>query len=358
VGKTIILTGGGTAGHVTPNLALIPRLAADGWEIHYLGTDQGIEQKLVASYPFVTFHPVKSGKLRRYKDLRNLTDPFRVIVGVNQSAKLMRQLKPNVVFSKGGFVSVPVTTGAKLAGVPTVLHESDYTPGLANKLSMPFAKVICTTFPETAQALGEKAHYTGTPIRPELFTGDPARGRAFCSFDERLPVLLVMGGSQGARSINIALRANLDALLTRFQIIHLCGKGWLEPGLENRAGYRQFEYISAELPDLLAACDFIVSRSGANSIFEFRALKKPCLHIPLPLSASRGDQILNAKSFQAQGFSRMLLQEGDDLDATAFLQALLDAWAQREQMIAAMAADGFDGGPEPVLEQIYRTAKV
>ena len=169
--KRIILTGGGTAGHVTPNLALVPRLQAAGWEVHYVGTENGIERRLVEQTPGVQYHAVASGKLRRYFDLKNFTDPFRVIKGAAQAAALVHKLRPDVVFSKGGFVSVPVVYGAHLNRVPVVIHESDMTPGLANRLSTPFAKIVLCAFPETAEHAGRKARYSGLPIRPEIFSG-------------------------------------------------------------------------------------------------------------------------------------------------------------------------------------------
>ena len=178
--KRIVLTGGGTAGHVTPNLALIPRLLADGWNVHYIGEENGVEKRLTASIPGVTYHSVSTGKLRRYFDPKNFTDPFKVIKGVGQASKLMKKLKPDVVFSKGGFVSVPVVYGARLHKVPVLLHESDMTPGLANKLCAPFARKILCTFPEAARGFGEKGVYTGTPIRPEILSGSREKGLSTC----------------------------------------------------------------------------------------------------------------------------------------------------------------------------------
>ena len=163
--KRIILTGGGTAGHVTPNLAIIPHFLKEGWDVHYIGTQNGIEHTLIGAVEGVTYHPVHSGKLRRYFDLKNFTDPFRVLQGAGEAFALVRRLKPDVLFSKGGFVSVPVVYGAWLNRVPAVLHESDITPGLANRITAPLARTVCTTFPEAAEAMGDKAVYTGTPLR-------------------------------------------------------------------------------------------------------------------------------------------------------------------------------------------------
>ncbi len=352
--KTIVLTGGGTAGHITPNLALIPLLQQRGYDVHYIGDRNGMERRLTEGIG-VTFHGISSGKLRRYLDFKNLTDPFRVAAGVAQSFSLLRRLKPAAIFSKGGFVSVPVAFAARLAHVPLVLHESDLTPGLANRLALGSAMRVCTTFPETAGHLGAKARHTGTPIRAALYEGDAERGMQLCGWQrEGLPVLMSMGGSQGAGAINAALRSALPRLLRSFRVVHLCGKGNMDESLKATPGYAQFEYVSAELPDLLAATAMVVSRAGANSIFEFLALRKPMLLIPLPLASSRGDQIDNAKSFVGQGFARMLPQES--MSADSLYDAILDTWAKAPAMRAAMEAQGAPDGTMAVLEEIEKAA--
>ena len=320
--KRIVLTGGGTAGHVTPHLALLPHLRAQGYDIHYIGTEDGIEHGMIAALDGVTYHAVKSGKLRRYHDWKNFTDPFRVIAGAFQSAHLMRKLKPDVCFSKGGFVSVPVVIGAWLNRVPTLCHESDLTPGLANKICSKFAKKIATTFPECAEALGKKAVFTGTPLRPELFQGSRERGLEMAGFSREKPVLLMMGGSLGAQSVNKALRDALPRLLPQMQVFHICGKGNLDESLNGLSGYYQTEFLSDELPDAMAAADLILSRAGSNALCEFQALGKPMLLIPYPKGASRGDQILNAASFEKRGLARVMDQENMTSDSLA--DALID----------------------------------
>jgi UDP-N-acetylglucosamine--N-acetylmuramyl-(pentapeptide) pyrophosphoryl-undecaprenol N-acetylglucosamine transferase len=354
--KTIILTGGGTAGHITPNLALIPLLQQRGWTVHYIGSKAGMEKGLAGGLPGVTYHGISSGKLRRYLDLKNLADPFRVLAGTAQALGIIRKIKPQVIFSKGGFVSVPVAYAARLAHVPLVLHESDLSPGLANRLAMPSATRICTTFPETAEKLGKKARHTGTPIRSALFEGDAARGLAICGFAPAgLPVLLMMGGSQGAASINAQLRMALPRLMKSFRVIHICGKGNVNASFENKTEYAQFEYVNEGLADLFAAASLVLSRAGANSIFEFLALGKPMLLIPLPLSASRGDQIENAKSFSKQGFACVLNQE--DMTPESLYDTVMDAWAKRDDMKKAMAASANSDGTMAVLEEIEKAAK-
>ena len=348
--KKIVLTGGGTLGHVTPHLSLIPHLLQAGYEIHYIGTEKGMEAEKIRSVSGVTYHAVQSGKLRRYFSWQNFIDPFKVIAGAFQSAHLMGKIKPDVVFSKGGFVAVPVVFGAWLHRVPVVCHESDLTPGLANRLCAPFARKIATTFPECAQALGPKAEMTGTPLRPELFQGSRARGLSLLGFDGSRPILLMMGGSSGAQAVNKALREALPRLTDQFDVAHICGKGNLDEALQGMSGYRQLEFLDAELPDALACADLVLSRAGSNALCEFQALCKPMLLVPYPKGASRGDQILNAQSLQKRGLARVLLQE--DMTADTLVKALDETWAARDQLTAALHAAPPANGTRRVLEMI------
>ncbi|PWK15952.1 undecaprenyldiphospho-muramoylpentapeptide beta-N-acetylglucosaminyltransferase [Tumebacillus permanentifrigoris] len=332
--KKIVLTGGGSAGHVTGNLALLPKLQAAGWDIEYIGSFDGIEREMIERVQ-LPYHPIAVGKLRRYFDLKNLKDPFKVIQGVFQAYSVLRRVKPSLVFSKGGFVAVPVVMGAWLNRIPVVIHESDLTPGLANKLCAPCAEKVCVTFAETLKHIeGNKAVHTGAPIREDVLQGDAQRGFAFTRLTPKDPVLLIIGGSLGSEKINQAIRANLDVLLEKYQIVHICGKGHVDPALEGRPRYRQYEFVSQELPDLFAMTDLFVSRAGSNAIFEFLALKKPHVLIPLSRAASRGDQILNAKSFEKAGYSRVLFEE--DLTTETLLTAIQETHANRAEYIAAM----------------------
>ncbi len=353
--KKIVLTGGGTLGHVTPHLALIPHLQEKGYEIHYIGTEKGMEREKMESVPGVTYHAVKSGKLRRYFSWQNFTDPFRVIAGAFQASHVIGKLKPDVVFSKGGFVAVPVVFGAWVHHVPVLCHESDLTPGLANKLCKPFAKRFATTFPECAAALGDKAEMTGTPLRPELFKGERAKGLSLLHFDGSKPVLLMMGGSSGAQSVNKALREALPKLTAQFDVAHICGKGNLDASLEGTAGYTQVEFLDADLPDALAAADLVLSRAGSNALCEFQALAKPLLLVPYPKGASRGDQILNAQSYEKRGLCHVLLQE--NMTADTLTDALMKTWADREQLAAAVKAAPPADGTKRVLEMIEEIQK-
>ena len=332
--KKIVMTGGGTAGHVTPNIALFPRLKELGYEIFYIGSYQGIEKTLIEEQG-ITYYGISSGKLRRYLDLKNLSDPARVVKGYFQARKLLRQIRPNIVFSKGGFVSVPVVLAAKHLKIPAIIHESDLTPGLANKIAIPAASRVCCNFPETLKHLPEgKAVLSGSPIRKELLEGSAKRARAFTGLSGSKPVLLIVGGSSGSRFINETVRRILPELQKTYDIIHLCGKGNLDVSLNNFPGYVQYEYINQELNDLLALADIVISRAGANAICELLALKKPNILIPLPASASRGDQILNANSFQKQGFSYVL--DEDTLTDSQLLTAIKTVAEKKDDYIAAM----------------------
>ena len=260
--KKIVLTGGGTAGHVTPNIALLDRLKEEGFEISYIGSKDGIEKQLIENLG-IPYYGISSGKLRRYFSWKNFTDPFRVLSGCREAKKLMKQLKPDIVFSKGGFVTVPVVRAAAKCKVPVVSHESDMTPGLANKIGMRYATKICCNFPETLAKLGDKGIHTGTPIRSELFRGTREAGLKYAGFPDDKPVVLVVGGSTGAVRVNEAVRGVLPDLLKEFRVIHLCGKGKSDPSYGGIDGYVQIEYCDKEMKDVLAAADIVISRAGA-----------------------------------------------------------------------------------------------
>lgn len=353
--KHIVFTGGGTAGHVTPNIALFPSVKEAGYEISYIGSYEGIEKELITAQG-VTYYGISSGKLRRYFDPKNFSDPFKVVKGYFQAKKLLKKIKPNIVFSKGGFVSVPVVLAAKHCKIPCIIHESDITPGLANKLAIPSATKVCANFPETLNYLPkEKAVLTGSPIRKELFTGNKIKGLDFCGFTANKPVLLVIGGSTGAAAVNNAIRDLLPTLLQKFQIIHLCGKGKTDESYNDRAGYVQYEYINEELKDLFAAADVIVSRAGANAICELLTLKKPNVLIPLSAAASRGDQILNAESFERQGFSYVLKEE--DVTNETLLSAITEVYENRESFVAAMNESKLNHAIETITSMIVELSK-
>ena len=352
--KKIILTGGGTAGHVTPNLALLPGLQARGYEVRYIGTYNGIE-KTLAGNAGIPYDGISSGKLRRYFDLKNFSDPFRVMKGYGEARTMLKKYRPDVVFSKGGFVAVPVVLAAHHLHIPVMIHESDMTPGLANKLCMPSAQKICCNFPETLPYLPEsKAVLTGSPIRAEILQGDRETGLAYCHFTPEKPVILVIGGSLGSVAVNTAVRNLLPQLLIDYQVIHICGKGHLEESLIGREGYIQFEYVDAPLKHLFAAADLIISRAGANSICEILAMRKPNILIPLSAQASRGDQILNARSFEKQGFSTVLAEE--EVNNETLLQAVIDTMQSKEERIRQMDQSPLKDAVSTILDLLDQLA--
>ncbi len=332
--KKIVLTGGGTAGHVTPNIALIPKLRELGYEVEYIGTYDGIEKELIEKVG-IPYHGISSGKLRRYFDLKNFTDPFRVIKGYNQAKRLLKSINPNVVFSKGGFASVPVVLAANSCHIPVVCHESDMTPGLANKIALPKATKICCNFPETKEHLPEgKAIVTGTPIRAELLSGDKEKAFNICKFTEHRPTVLIVGGSTGALSVNKAIWGCLSELTKSYNVIHICGKGKTNEEVNATPGYAQFEYIGEDLPHMFALADIVISRAGANAICELLMLKKPNILVPLPLNQSRGDQILNARSFEKSGYSIVIQDE--DMSNEVILNAIHQLIENKDKYLEAM----------------------
>ena len=332
--RRIVMTGGGTAGHVMPNIALLPELRAEEYLIAYIGSEDGIEKQLIQDQ-HIRYYGISSGKLRRYMSLQNLTDPFKVIKGYTQAKKILKKLRPDVVFSKGGFVSVPVVVAAGRMDIPVIIHESDMTPGLANKIAMRYADTICCTFPETIKYIPEdKAYLTGTPIRSELISGNVPAAYRFTGLSHGKPVILVVGGSTGAKNLNEAVRKVLPTLLEKFQVVHLCGEGKTDSNFDNIKGYVQFAYVDQEMKDLLAMADIVVSRAGANAIFELLSLKKPNLLVPLPADSSRGDQLLNADSFESQGYSMVLTE--DRITPASFVKAIEKLYKNRSRYIEAM----------------------
>ena len=354
--KKIVMTGGGTAGHVTPNIALMPTLRKAGYEIAYIGSYEGIEKRLIEEQG-IPYYGISSGKLRRYFDPKNFSDPFKVIKGLAQAVGHLRKLKPDIVFSKGGFVSVPVVLAAKLCHIPAIIHESDITPGLANKLAIPGATKVCCNFPETLKYLpAEKAVYTGSPIRQELLSGNAEKGLAYCNLSSKnKPVLMIIGGSTGSKIINDNIRAILPQLLEKYIVLHLCGKGNLDANLKDIANYIQLEYAGKELADLFALSDFVISRAGANAICELLALRKPNILIPLSAAASRGDQILNANSFKASGYSYVL--EEEKLTADSLMNAISTVWNQKDTYVDAMKNSQGKDSIQTIFELIENVSK-
>ena len=346
----IIMTGGGTAGHVTPNLALVPSLQEEGFEIKYIGSKDGIEKEIITSNN-IPYYGISSGKLRRYFDIKNFTDPFKVIKGIHEARKILSKEKPDVIFSKGGFVTVPVVIAASMKKIPVIAHESDITPGLANKLASPFCDKLCVTFRESLQFVkNNKGVLTGSPIRKEILSGSKAKGKEICGFKNDKDIILIMGGSLGSKVINDNIRKNIDNILKYNNIIHICGKGNVDESLKKLDGYKQFEYVSDELKHLMQSADYIISRAGANSIFEFLALKKPTLLIPLSKNASRGDQILNANSFKKEGFS--LVMQEEELQEKGILEGIKMLKESKQDLVKNMNESKLNDGVKEIINVI------
>ncbi|AYE33470.1 undecaprenyldiphospho-muramoylpentapeptide beta-N-acetylglucosaminyltransferase [Clostridium septicum] len=353
----IIMTGGGTAGHVTPNLALVPKLKEKGFEVKYIGSKTGIEKEIITDAK-IPYYEISSGKLRRYFDFKNFTDPFKVMKGILEAKKILKEEKPDVIFSKGGFVAVPVVIAASMKKIPVVSHESDLTPGLANKLSAPFCNRLCVTFRESLNYIKDgKGVLTGTPIRHEILEGSKLRGKEICGFKDNKDILLVIGGSLGAKSINEEIRRDLDEILKMFNVIHVCGKGNLDKKLENTVGYKQFEYVKEDLPHLLKSANFVVSRAGANVIFELLALKKPTLLIPLSKKISRGDQILNANSFEKEGYS-LVLDEDEMQESHNLIIKLKELKEKSNYLAKNMENSNLKNGVDAILEVILNSMEL
>ena len=347
----IVFTGGGTAGHVTPNVALIEALDPTQWKIDYIGSEEGVE-KIIIGELNIPYHSIKTGKFRRYFSWQNFLDPFFIVWGIVQAFFLLRRLQVDIVFSKGGFVAFPVVFAAWLNRIPVIAHESDLTPGLANRLCFPFVDKICVTFAEGGRFFkdSKKVVVTGTPIRNALFAGSRARGLALCGFDVNKPCLLIIGGSLGAGSINQAVREALPLLTQSLQVIHLCGKGKVDSSLLGTPNYCQLEYANEELASLFAASELVISRAGANTVYEILALQKPHVLIPLSAKVSRGDQIHNAHYFEKQGVSVVVHEE--DLTAKTLLRAVEEVRSRQVQIIASIEALGVESATSKIIALI------
>lgn len=330
----IAFTGGGTIGHVAVNMALIPKAQQKNIEVIYIGSKHGIEKEvMIKTFPEVKYYSISSGKLRRYLSFENLKDIFKVQKGILDALAILKKEKPDIVFSKGGFVAVPVTIAAKMLNIKTIIHESDATPGLANKLALKFATRFYTTFEETLQFVpANKADYVGSIVRDDLYSGDTNIGYQLTGFSNNKKVIMIMGGSLGSKIINKAVWKNLDVLLEKYQIIHLVGKGNADYSIK-KEGYFQKEYISSDLMHLYKITDIMISRAGSNALYEFLALKKPMILIPLGLDQSRGDQIENAKIFQNKGIAEVLQENEVTSDS---LTHAIDKIEQNYQSIIAI----------------------
>ncbi|WEV45464.1 undecaprenyldiphospho-muramoylpentapeptide beta-N-acetylglucosaminyltransferase [Streptococcaceae bacterium ESL0687] len=318
----VLYTGGGSAGHVSLNLQLIELYGKDGWEQVYIGSKKGIEREMLENYPQVDYHAISTGKLRRYFSWENFTDIFKITLGVFQARKIIKKTKPDFIFSKGGFVSVPVVIGAKMNGVPVIIHESDKTMGLANKISSKFAKEVLTTF----KIPGHRQ--VGAVIDDQATSNFELPA----SFDKNKKTILFWGGSLGAKNINDLVRENLDDLLQKYNVIHQTGSG---NTYEEVPGYYPFEFINGGMLGVIKSSDFVVARAGSNSIFEILYCKKPNILVPLSAAGSRGDQIQNARYFEDKGYSQVIQDE--DLTYDKLKEKLSDLESNKDSYIDKMA---------------------
>lgn len=349
------MTGGGTAGHVTPNIAMIPKLEKDGHKIYYIGTENGIENKLIKNEG-VDYYTISAGKLRRYLSMENIKDISKIAKGFVEASLHIKNIKPDIVFSKGGFVSCPVVWAAWINKIPVIIHESDLTPGLANKLSMPFAKKVCHAFPETEKYISkEKAALTGIPVRDKIKKGDKNKGLNLCNFDKSKNTILVIGGSLGSKFINELIRSSLDDLLKKYNICHICGAGAIDETLSNKKGYKQFEYVGDELSDLFAMSDLVISRAGATTLYELLTLTKPNILIPLSAKSSRGDQILNANFFKKEGYSEVI--DEDTATKDALINTITKVFGKKNHYVKNMKKSNLRNGSDTIINLIKDISK-
>lgn len=311
---TIVLTGGGTAGHCIPHIAILPYIKNNFDEIYYIGSEDGIEKNIITNAK-IPYFAIPCAKFNRSITAKNLIMPIKVASGIIRAGKILDKLKPDVVFSKGGYVSVPTVIAAKKRKIPVIAHESDLTMGLANKITSKYCKKILTSFPETAKTV-KNGEYVGSPIRKSIYSANKAEALKVFGFSGNKPIILITGGSQGSQTINKAVRDALPELLPKFDIIHICGKNNLVDSLTAK-GYYQVEFLN-KIENAFSCASVCVTRAGSNTLFELLSLKIPCVLIPLPKGNSRGDQVLNAAYFQKKGLVSVLPQENLTSDSLAF----------------------------------------
>lgn len=356
MGKTIVLTGGGTAGHVTPHFVLLDELKKHYSKIIYIGSNDGIEKELIKNNTNLEYYGIDCVKLVRKKILKNLLLPFRLMRAKKQAEKILKEIKPNVIFSKGGFVSVPVVLAASALKIPVVCHESDLSMGLANKICSRHAKKVCTTFELTAKVAkskGVNAVFTGSPVLKNKITDtDLTMLKNQMQIPANTKILLVTGGSQGSQAINAAVAAGLNQLTKDFFVIHVTGKGNLHKDITNK-NYKQIEYAN-NMPELIKLSDVVISRAGSNTIFELAFAQKPMLLIPLPKGTSRGDQVENAKYFNDCGFAKVLHQA--DLTPETLARAVKETFKARAELISSIKKSHLTSGTEKILKEIYENS--
>ncbi len=349
--KTIVLTGGGTAGHIMPNIALLPEISKHFNQIYYLGAKDSMEEKILKKYTDVKFVAIPTTKFIRKITLKNLAIPFKLIKGILQTKKILKQINPDVIFSKGGFVSVPVAIAGKKCKIPVISHESDLSMGLANKIILKYANVVCTTFEDTAKQ-NKKCICTGTPIREQIFKGNKYNILNKISHIKSKPYVLFFGGSLGSKNINKLVENSLDKLLEKYNILHITGKG--NKNNLKKDGYTQFEFVE-NIEDFFVLADIVVCRGGANSIFELLALCKPMLIIPLSKAQSRGDQIENAEYFKRKNYAEVLREE--NMSTETLISKLDNIIKNKEKIILNMQKANIKNANEKIVDIILSAKK-
>lgn len=298
--KKIMFCGGGSAGHVMPNIAIY-ELLRDKYDVCYIGTD-AIEKNICGKFG-IGFSEFKGVKLVRGKILCNLSIPFKLFKSVKQCKAILNKHRPDILFCKGGYASLPPAIAASKLKIPVITHESDLTAGLANKIIAAKSRYVLTSFPSTAKQF-KNGLYCGSPMRESLFGRDKTTAKAQMKLDGR-PTVLVFGGGSGSRIINDCLRRNLFELCKKYNILHLCGRGNATDS--NIDGYKQIEFCE-DMGSVYACADYAVARCGSNSAHELIALKIPTLFIPLDNDSSRGDQVMNARYFNDLGLCHVLAE--------------------------------------------------
>lgn len=347
---TIVLTGGGTAGHVMPHLALLPYLKKDFDNIYYIGSVGGMEKSIIQKTG-IPYFSVPCAKLARSFTLKNLKIPFTLFSGIKKSGKILDELKPDVIFSKGGYVSLPVVIAAKKRNIPVIAHESDFSIGLANRIAAKYCEKVLTAFPQAAKSL-KNGVFVGAPLRRSIFSAKKLESLKHFGLSGEKPVILATGGSLGASAINAALRDALDNVLPTFDVLHVCGKG-------NLSGIHKKGYVEIEFTDkmdmALCAADVCISRAGANTVFEMASLAKPMLLIPLPKGVSRGDQILNAEHFKNLGLAKVLYQ--DNLSPESLIRAINALYENRHKFSENFKAHPVNDASEKIASILARYKK-
>ena len=339
--KKLIITGGGTAGHVIPCIAVAQRL--EGWEIHYIGRHEGIERELAEKHG-ITYHGIDCPRFLRNKPWTLLSVPFKLRAAKKQAKRLLDEIKADVIFSKGGYVSLPVVLAA--GKIPVVLHESDRSFGLANKLVLRKCKAVCSSFPMGRLTVT----HTGSPLLKSVYEASADAARRLCAFDGSKPVLLVMGGSLGAKAINEAVMTDMDALTARFDVVHISGRGY---GYKPKKGYYPVEFTD-RVHSFMRLADYAVTRGGGGALFELAALGVPSLIVPLPKGASRGDQIENAAYFEKKGYALTAAQSA--IEKGGLISAVDRLCAEGGKIKAALAGGNFDGSVQ-IAKIILNAAK-